>query len=400
MARLPIPGSDDGEWGTILNEFLLVAHHEDGTLRSTDHFQRLLEEKLAASGAGPHTAAIQEVLDLIPDATSRGYTGPRIPLRFPHGTYRLDDPDGDGVALHVGGQCLLDLGGSEFVVDNGVTAWQFEPTAAWSKLCNGCIMPVDRFSSHEGVGVKIISHGIRLSDLIIREMGKGVYADGRTTAQNANCQQWRDLMIFNCWDVGVHLKGGDCNAGTFSGIEINGGRIGILDESFLGNAHIGHHISTTSEEAVLITAVASYSTYVGIYIENNCGYSLPEGEPIVKTLARTTTVGGGMVPHAPIGDRIGLGKSRIRFEDKAPGNETLAVTIPHAAIDAALTVTHSADTARWDLRRLGRLNQWGISIGSNGLTRPYSWGTADHPTHANKPLVEATPDDPQGRPIP
>ena len=33
MARLPIPGSDNGAWGTVLNEFLDVEHNPDGTLR-------------------------------------------------------------------------------------------------------------------------------------------------------------------------------------------------------------------------------------------------------------------------------------------------------------------------------------------------------------------------------
>lgn len=33
MARLPIPGGDDGTWGDILNEFLQVAHNNDGTLQ-------------------------------------------------------------------------------------------------------------------------------------------------------------------------------------------------------------------------------------------------------------------------------------------------------------------------------------------------------------------------------
>jgi hypothetical protein len=32
-ANLPTPGSDDGTWGNILNEFLLVAHNTDGTLQ-------------------------------------------------------------------------------------------------------------------------------------------------------------------------------------------------------------------------------------------------------------------------------------------------------------------------------------------------------------------------------
>jgi hypothetical protein len=362
--------------------------------------QSLLEERLTASGTGPHTQAIQEILDLVPVPGDRGYSGPRVPLHFPHGSYHLDDPDGDGVALHVRGQCLLNLNGSEFIVDNNVTAWKFESSAAWSKLYDGCILPVDRFSPHNGVGIEVISHGIRLSDLFISKMGIGVIANGRTVGNNANCQQWKDLIIYYCWDIAVHLLGGDCNAGTFTGFEINGGRIGILDESFLGNAHIGHHIATTSEEAIIITAAANYSTYVGIYIENDCGHSLPDDAPMVKTMTRVTTVGGGMVPHALLGDRIGLGKSRIRFEDKAPGNHTLAVTIPHAAVDSAITVTHSADPQEWFIRRVGFLNQWGIVINRNTLVRPFGWGTADHPTHANLPLVEATEATPHGRSIP
>jgi len=33
MSRLPVPGTDDGSWGDILNEFLLVEHTRDGALR-------------------------------------------------------------------------------------------------------------------------------------------------------------------------------------------------------------------------------------------------------------------------------------------------------------------------------------------------------------------------------
>ncbi len=31
-SRLPVPGSDEGTWGDVLNDFLLVAHNDDGTL--------------------------------------------------------------------------------------------------------------------------------------------------------------------------------------------------------------------------------------------------------------------------------------------------------------------------------------------------------------------------------
>ncbi|HYH75599.1 MAG TPA: hypothetical protein VD735_06620 [Candidatus Saccharimonadales bacterium] len=33
MARLPQPGSDEGDWGDILNEYLTVSHNSDGTLK-------------------------------------------------------------------------------------------------------------------------------------------------------------------------------------------------------------------------------------------------------------------------------------------------------------------------------------------------------------------------------
>lgn len=35
MARLPVPGSDTGTWGDILNEFLLVSHAPDGTISAS-----------------------------------------------------------------------------------------------------------------------------------------------------------------------------------------------------------------------------------------------------------------------------------------------------------------------------------------------------------------------------
>ncbi|MFZ2560599.1 MAG: hypothetical protein WAW91_03155, partial [Candidatus Nanoperiomorbaceae bacterium] len=33
MSRLPIPGSDAGQWGGVSNDFLLQSHNNDGTLK-------------------------------------------------------------------------------------------------------------------------------------------------------------------------------------------------------------------------------------------------------------------------------------------------------------------------------------------------------------------------------
>lgn len=35
MSRLPVPGSDDGTWGDVLNDFLGVEHNSDGTLKTS-----------------------------------------------------------------------------------------------------------------------------------------------------------------------------------------------------------------------------------------------------------------------------------------------------------------------------------------------------------------------------
>ena len=55
MARLPIPGSDDGTWGDILNSFLVVAHNTDGTLKGnslTSPGDITISSDSDASGAG------------------------------------------------------------------------------------------------------------------------------------------------------------------------------------------------------------------------------------------------------------------------------------------------------------------------------------------------------------
>lgn len=46
MARLPQPGSDNGVWGDILNDFLSVAHASDGTVKDSS----ITSAKLNSSG--------------------------------------------------------------------------------------------------------------------------------------------------------------------------------------------------------------------------------------------------------------------------------------------------------------------------------------------------------------
>ena len=61
MARLPVPGADDNVWGDVLNEYLSVAHNNDGTLKSSGVL-------LVASSTAP--SDVQNVADYVCDGTS------------------------------------------------------------------------------------------------------------------------------------------------------------------------------------------------------------------------------------------------------------------------------------------------------------------------------------------
>lgn len=60
MARLPQPGGDKGEWGDILNDFLLTAHNKDGALKDGSITEAMLsvpvQDKLSTT-TGPQGPA-------------------------------------------------------------------------------------------------------------------------------------------------------------------------------------------------------------------------------------------------------------------------------------------------------------------------------------------------------
>lgn len=75
MARLPIPGSDDGQWGLVLNSFLDVAHNSDGTLRTSSVSAagaEVTSNKGAASGYAPLNGASKVPVANLPVGTTAG----------------------------------------------------------------------------------------------------------------------------------------------------------------------------------------------------------------------------------------------------------------------------------------------------------------------------------------
>lgn len=72
MPRLPIPGSDRGQWGDVLNEYLRVSHNEDGTLKGS-----LISSPGATGATGPIGVAGTQGATGATGAGSTGATGPQ-----------------------------------------------------------------------------------------------------------------------------------------------------------------------------------------------------------------------------------------------------------------------------------------------------------------------------------
>src|SRR5690606_4898751 len=89
MARLPIPNSDGDSWGDVLNEFLLVSHHEDGTLRGVAEVTNVQDFGATGDGTTDDMAAIAAALDTAPHC-----------LFFPPGVYRIGASITLAVPLH------------------------------------------------------------------------------------------------------------------------------------------------------------------------------------------------------------------------------------------------------------------------------------------------------------
>lgn len=294
----------------------------------------------------------QVIRDLIASAPPKssyydGYYRGIYPLTLPPGRYgSRESPIAEPIV--VDRPVKIDAWGVELVTAPGVDAVRVVGDGAFSTIGGVTCYPVNEFAVNAAYGIDVQCFGVRLTDVNVRGYGTGIRfwgTFGNGTNANLGCIDGNSF-IYGCHDVALHLKGGDCNAGTFLAVGIVGGvvksRIGLLDESFLGNVFAGMHISGTRQEAIYASPVANYSTHVGCYVENDCGFELPAGAPKIACGSRVTWIGGNAISHAPAGDRVGLGQSNVGFTGKATNGDLLSMRIPHAALDAYWSCTHMA----------------------------------------------------------
>jgi hypothetical protein len=88
MARLPTPGSDDGEWGKILNEFLSVSLAVDGSVKTSavatkadnDTVVHLAGTEIIAGAKTFSTSPVVPTPTNTTDASTKGYVDTQLAL--------------------------------------------------------------------------------------------------------------------------------------------------------------------------------------------------------------------------------------------------------------------------------------------------------------------------------
>lgn len=95
MARLPTPGGDVGEWGNVLNKFLLESHNSDGSLRAipqskvSDLSTDIASINAALTKLQDQYLLVQSASDLEPYRTGDAYILPENTLVLLNGTVNI-----------------------------------------------------------------------------------------------------------------------------------------------------------------------------------------------------------------------------------------------------------------------------------------------------------------------
>jgi len=93
MARLPIPGSDDGEWGAILNDFLNIEHNPDGTLKDTGTIAAKADDADVVHISGDETIMGTKTFDASPVVPTPSLNGQAANKAYVDSTVAAGVPD-------------------------------------------------------------------------------------------------------------------------------------------------------------------------------------------------------------------------------------------------------------------------------------------------------------------
>jgi len=138
MARLPQPGSDEGAWGNILNDFLLVSHNNDGTLSENSIPDDSSTQRIEISQEGTLVGTRQGINFVADEAAALTVT---------------DDSANNRVDIRISAPTPVDFGASAL----GLVAHTMQPGQATA-----------RFAMNTGICVFMLVH---IPDAVVTTLG-------------------------------------------------------------------------------------------------------------------------------------------------------------------------------------------------------------------------------------
>jgi hypothetical protein len=133
MTRLPNPGSDDGTWGTLLNDFLSVAHNTDGTLKdaATVVGAEQTSNKGAANGYAGLNSSSKVAVGFLPVGTSSATVAAGDDSRITGALQRSGGTMTGTLALAGNPAAGLEAATKQYVdAQSAPKAWQFNVKAS------------------------------------------------------------------------------------------------------------------------------------------------------------------------------------------------------------------------------------------------------------------------------
>ena len=322
MARLPTPGSDSGTWGTVLNDYLAVAHSSDGTLKniarttlandiqtsltladtSVQQGAQLLSVKDTAYGAmgdgvTDDTAAIQAAINAA-GSTKLCY--------FPAGTYIISAPltlvsggsyQGAGwssVIKQANGTNLTRLvqwpsgtNSNCLMADLMIDGNRTNNTGA---TCYGLYAFALQYSTFRNVRVQqVFGDGWRLDG------ASGGFGNTTSTVHMENCWAYGNVnngVVFTSFVADVHVHGGDFGFNGASAMTLQAGSCSIRDAVLWGttggpglvvggqsNQITSCNIEGNAQHGITVNEFGSYTliTDCKIYANSGAGNGLYDG---------------------------------------------------------------------------------------------------------------------------
>lgn len=239
MPRLPRPGSDDGSWGSILNDFLSIEHNADGTLKyrmengvaggyaSLDDTGKVPSSQLPSTTAPPDaTTSVKGMLQLTGDlaGTAAVPTVPALATKVAKdelvidvkdhgatGNGTTDDtaaivaalaalPGGKGIIYFPTGTYLTDsitLNSNQWIVGTGygTSTLLLKPNASGALVQSSnfsSLTGTDTTNTPSGLGIRNITLDGNKANQSTPHHGLAVYANGCLfdTLVIQNCKGW------------------------------------------------------------------------------------------------------------------------------------------------------------------------------------------------------------------